>query len=119
MAHTRRRLAFLALLGTVAVFAACGDANEPPTAGGPIPAQKLVEGDTGAIDLSRHFSDPEGDALSYAASTSGGVVSVSVSGSALTLGALLPGQADGQQEKHPQPPAAGPTGEPGAERDRV
>ena len=94
MAHKRRPPASLASFGVVAVFATCGDANEPPTAGAAIPAQKLVEGDTGAIDLSKHFTDPEGDVLSYAASTSAEVVSVSVSGSELTLEALLPGQAD-------------------------
>ena len=94
MAHTRRPVALLASLGTVAVFAACGDANEPPTAGAAIPALAMVEGDTAAIDLSKHFTDPEGDVLSYAASTSGRVVSASVSRSKLALGALLPGQAD-------------------------
>jgi len=59
MAYTRRPVALLALLGTVAVFAACGDANEPPTAGAAIPALAMVEGDTAAIDLSKHFTDPE------------------------------------------------------------
>ena len=94
MARTRRPLALLASLGTVALLAACGDANEPPAAGKTLPARVMVEGDTAAIDLSRHFTDPDGDALSFAASTSGGVVSVSVSGSWLALGALQPGQAD-------------------------
>ena len=89
-----RPLALLAPFGAVAVLAACGDSNEPPIAGAAIPAMVMVEGDTAAIDLSRHFTDPEGDALSYTASASGGVVSVSVSGNELALEALLPGQAD-------------------------
>ena len=96
MVHPIRTSLPRALLGAVAavVLAACGS-DSPPAVAAAIPDLKMVEGDTVAIDLSRHFTDPDGDDLSYAASTSSGaVLAVSVSGSELTARALLPGQAE-------------------------
>ncbi len=66
--------------------------NRAPAPSGTIPAQSLNPGRTAALDVASYFSDPDGDALRYAATTSNAdVVSVGVSGSTLTL----TGEADG------------------------
>ena len=44
--------------------------NRPPLARSTIPAQTIESGDKGAIDLSPHFDDPNGDPLTYTASAS-------------------------------------------------
>lgn len=100
---TRRgqALATLALTGAWLV-SACGDGttvpdpidavNRPPAAAGTIPAQTVEVGNNVTVDLSRYFSDPDGDALTYTAQTSDGdVASVSVSGS----NAVVTGAAKG------------------------
>ena len=85
--------------------AACGDGepdvtgpgpapapNRAPEAVGTIPARTLPVGETATVDVSSHFRDPDGDALSYtAASSNAGVVGVSVSGSAVTVTAVARG----------------------------
>ena len=54
----------------------------------------VVEGQTVAVDISASFSDPDGDALTYVATTSNaGVVSVGLSGHTLTLTAMSDGAA--------------------------
>ena len=65
--------------------------NRPPAPAGSIPARSVDIGGTATLDVASYFSDPDGDALRYAATTSNaGVVSVGVSGSTLTLtGAAL------------------------------
>ena len=61
--------------------------NRPPVVTGAIPDQRLAgPGATTALDVAAHFSDPDGDALAYGAATSDtSVVSVSATGSAVTL----------------------------------
>lgn len=80
---------FAPVLGRIAVFGAliwttaCG---EPPQVAGPIPPMTIYIGDNVAIDLSEHFTDPDGDALSYSASSSDpATVAVSVAGSMLEM----------------------------------
>ena len=68
--------------------------NRPPVPLGSIPAQTVEAGRTLALDVASYFSDPDGDALTYGATTSaGGVLSVSVSGSTLTLVGVAQGTA--------------------------
>ncbi len=92
----RRNLLAAAVL---AALLACGGDTEPepnraPTVTNAIPDQLMTEGDTVTIDLSSYFSDPDGDALTYTATSSDpGVLSASVSGSELTLVAVAPGEA--------------------------
>ncbi|MDE2876865.1 MAG: hypothetical protein OXQ93_15600 [Gemmatimonadota bacterium] len=64
------------LLAVALVAAACDDTTEPPTPNGaprladPIPAQVVHVGDTAIVDVTGHFHEPDGDALSYAATSS-------------------------------------------------
>ncbi len=100
-ARSRRAPALAA--AAVVWFAACGDGepdvtgpapvpNRAPEAVGTIPARTLPVGDTATVDVSAHFRDPDGDALSYtAASSNAGIVGVSVSGSSVTVTAVARG----------------------------
>ena len=66
--------------------------NRAPVASDSIPAQDLRPGETATLDVASYFSDPDGDALGYSATTSNpGVVSAGLSGSTLAL----TGEADG------------------------
>ena len=66
--------------------------NRAPEAGDPIPDMDALVGDTVEVDVSEHFTDPDGDALTYAAtSSSPGVATVSVSGSTVTVAAVAKG----------------------------
>ena len=68
--------------------------NQAPTAALPISPQSLTIGTPAMVNLAEHFSDPDGDQLAYMATTSdAGVVSVSVSGSVLTLTPAREGNA--------------------------
>ena len=68
--------------------------NRAPQAVGSIPAQNLVPGRTATLDVASYFRDPDGDALTYEAATSAvSVVSVSISGSRLTLVGVAEGTA--------------------------
>ena len=64
-----------------------GTANRPPVAVGEVPGQSLaVGGSAVTLDVSANFSDPDGDALTYAAtSNDSGVVRVLVSGTEVIL----------------------------------
>ncbi len=115
MPHRTQHRAMLAgwSAAAVAVFgvwaAACGDgstappsrpppppppANRPPAVSETIPAVTLGRGDTLRVDLSARFRDPDGDGLTFTAGSSDeAVVSVSVSGSALTAVAVERGAA--------------------------
>ena len=96
-----RRLA----CATLAVLvAACGDGgtapepppppNRAPVASGTIPAQTLTAGQSVQVNLAPFFSDPDGDALSFTASTSNaGVAAATVSGSTVTITAVAAGTA--------------------------
>ncbi len=68
--------------------------NRAPEAVGTIPEQKVTAGESTMVNLSRYFSDPDGDALTYdAASNDTSVVTTSVSGGALTLSGVAEGRA--------------------------
>ena len=68
--------------------------NRPPAAVGTIPARTLTAGGTASVGVASYFSDPDGDPLTYGASTSSAsVASVSVSGATLTIVGIAPGSA--------------------------
>ncbi|MXX54551.1 MAG: hypothetical protein F4X11_10390 [Acidobacteria bacterium] len=68
--------------------------NRAPRPEGAIPAQTVEVGRGATVNASRYFSDPDGDVLTYAASSSnGGVAGASVSGSTVTITAVSPGSA--------------------------
>ena len=80
------------LLVAVALAGCGGDegpvapSNRAPEPRNSIPAHELHAGEQVTLDLSHYFRDPDGDALTYtAASSAAAVVSVSVSGTALTV----------------------------------
>lgn len=88
------------LLALVAGVASCGgDGATPPAAPPPpppppvapvqvgtIPNQAIATGQSATLEVSAYFHDPDGGALTYtAASSAAGVVSVSLSGSTLTM----------------------------------
>ncbi|MDE2753093.1 MAG: Ig-like domain-containing protein [Gemmatimonadota bacterium] len=91
--------------GTATVTAAAGAAsgsavltvlsgNQPPAAAGELPPHAMIPGETAAVDVTPYFSDPDGDVLSYEASSSDAtIVRVSVAGSIVTAAALTPGTA--------------------------
>ena len=95
----------LILIGIAALNAACGggDAVEPlpeppsnraPAAAAAIPDQTVVEGQTVSVDIAGAFTDPDGDALTYAASSSNAdVAAAAVSGSELSVTGVVPGAA--------------------------
>ena len=69
-------------------------ANRAPEAVGEIPAQAVSAGETATVDVSPYFREPDGDALSYTASTSNaGVARAEVSGSSVVVSALAGGMA--------------------------
>ena len=77
---SRRRILGAALLA--AWLASCGDGstepeptlqpppNRTPVTAGSIPAQAIVAGTRATVDVSSYFTDPDGDALTYAAASS-------------------------------------------------
>ena len=83
------------------LLAACGDsgtgppANNAPERLGSIPDQALkLDGGAATLDVSGNFSDPDGDALTYAArSSDDAVAAASVSGSVVTVAPVAPGTA--------------------------
>ena len=69
-------------------------ANQGPEAVGSIPDQTIPAGQTVTIDASQYFSDPDGDPLTYAATTTNvAFAAVSMSGSNLTIAGVAPGSA--------------------------
>lgn len=78
-------------------FAACKDPvppNQAPVSTTPIPDQQLVRGDRIQIPMSSHFSDPDGDPLTYTATSSNTeVAALSVSGATVTVAAGAQGTA--------------------------
>ncbi len=68
--------------------------NRTPVAGAAIPAATVTAGETFRVELATHFSDPDGDELSFEAATPDTtVVAASVAGSALTVAAVATGDA--------------------------
>ena len=69
-------------------------ANRAPAAATAIPDQMVVQGQTVTVDISASFSDPDGDALSHAATTSNSeIATVSLSGTALSVTGVAHGAA--------------------------
>ena len=91
---------FAALFLVLGAFA-CGDgtepeppANQPPEVLGDIPPQTLTEGDEFEESVEGLFNDPDGDALTYSATSSNpGVVTASMSGSVISVEAVAEGTA--------------------------
>ena len=70
------------------------DDNQAPMAVGSIPEQMVTAGEVVSLDLTSYFSDPDGDALNYSATTSApAVASPTVSGSSLTIAGVSDGSA--------------------------
>ena len=70
------------------------DDNRAPAAEGSIPAQTVMAGEVVSLDVASYFNDPDGDALTYSASTSNpAVASPTVSGSTLTIAGVSDGSA--------------------------
>ena len=68
--------------------------NRAPEVSDPIPDAEVHVGETVDVDLSGHFSDPDGDDLSYAATSSDeGVATASASGASLTVAGVGQGTA--------------------------
>ena len=68
--------------------------NRAPRAVGTIPALMLAPGGTATVDASQYFTDPDGDALTYTATSSNSsVATASVSGSTVTITAVAAGSA--------------------------
>ena len=68
--------------------------NRPPRAAGTVPTQNLSPGGSVTINAALYFTDPDGDPLTYTATTSNAnVARASVSGSAVTIRALAAGRA--------------------------
>ena len=83
--------------------AACGDgATEPapppnraPVASGSIPALTVAVGDTATVNVAGNFADPDGDALSFTATSSNpAAATVTMTGSVVTVTAVARGEAD-------------------------
>ncbi|WP_425155540.1 leishmanolysin-related zinc metalloendopeptidase [Candidatus Palauibacter sp.] len=68
--------------------------NQPPRAVGELPSLQLAAGDSVAIDVASYFEDPDGDVLTYAATTSDATVATtSVSDTLMTVEAVGEGAA--------------------------
>ena len=68
--------------------------NRPPLAEGSVPEHTIEVADSAMVDVSPFFSDPDGDALSYAALASDTLVAAAkVVGSTITVTALAKGRA--------------------------
>lgn len=82
--------------------AACADdavqpepPNRPPTVTSSIPARTITVGDAAVIDLSAHFSDPDGDALAFAAeSDDPTIATATIAENTLTVAATGQGTTD-------------------------
>ena len=105
---TRPSVRFL-VGGVAAAALACGDGggnpvaptppttptNRAPQASQAIPDQEVVAGGDKQLDLQDYFIDPDGDPLTFAATSSeASVVTTSVTGNTLTLVAASPGTAN-------------------------
>ena len=68
--------------------------NRAPEAVGAIPAQTVFAGQTSALDASMYFRDPDGDPLTYTAtSSSPEVATATVAAETITIRAVTPGVA--------------------------
>ena len=70
------------------------DPNEAPVAEGTIDDQTLVAGAEATVDVAANFSDPDGDELTYAATSSDdAVATVAAAGTVVTVTAVAEGSA--------------------------
>ena len=68
--------------------------NRSPVVSGSIPAQTVAVGETATVNVAGYFTDPDGNALSFTATSSNAAVaSVSVAGSVVTLTGVAAGSA--------------------------
>ena len=82
------------LAAVAAWMVGCGE-PQPPVAVGDIPELTVHVGSTESVDLAGYFSDPDGDVLTYSATTSdAGVATASVSESTLMVSGVSQGTAD-------------------------
>ena len=84
---------YIALLGII-LFSGPGlaEANTAPVTNGTIPDQTVTDLIATTVDVSTYFSDPEGDALTYTATSSDtAVATVSVSNSTISITAVAAG----------------------------
>ena len=101
-----QRLTLLVAVLLLQLVIACGDggtqtpttpptpANRAPAASAAIPDQSVEEGTQAAVNVAGAFSDPDGDALRYeATSDASSVATASVSGSDVTVTGEAPGSA--------------------------
>ena len=81
--------------GATQSFSVSVVANRSPISVGPIPNQTVRVGDTAVtVDVSSYFSDPDGNPLTYSATSSNtSKATVSVSGSTVTITAVAAGSA--------------------------
>ncbi len=87
--------AFTSWLGGIANWSGprCGG-NQSPVTQGTISAQTVKVGESVSVNASSYFSDPDGDALTYAASSSRtNVATASVSGRTVTVAGVAEGTA--------------------------
>ena len=83
-----------ASLGFTATVSEATQANRAPVVVGFVEAQTLKEGDSFSLKPADYFSDPEGDALAFAAASSNvGVATVAESGNAVVVRAVVEGRA--------------------------
>ena len=83
------------IAGVRGIYGHDAGGNQPPRAGGSIPAQTLtVGGGSTSVNVAPYFTDPDGDRLTYTTrSRRTGVVRASVSGSTVTLTPVAAGAA--------------------------
>ena len=78
----------------VAAWALGCDDSQAPTAVGEIPELRVEVGTTESVDLAGHFSDPDGDELSYEVSSSNSeVATVAISGGSVAVKGVATGSA--------------------------
>ena len=88
--------AFTAWLGRINNWKGprCGGGNRSPVAQGTISAKTVKVGEGVSVNASSYFTDPDGDALTYTASSSRtSVATASVSGSTVTVSGVAAGSA--------------------------
>ena len=90
---TRLAFGISALVAVAAWAVGCGE-PQPPIATGSIPGLTVEVGNTESVDLAGFFSDADGDALSYTATSSNsGVATATVSGTTVQVTAVGAGDA--------------------------
>ena len=68
--------------------------NRPPVVAGSIESRTIEVGEAASLDLSNHFSDPDGDVLVYtAAASDAAAAGAAVEGEAMTVTAVAKGEA--------------------------